>query len=253
MMVPHEHGAYGQLLLPIATAMAMGRPSIAGLAIAACAVAAFIAHEPALVLLCRRGARASREQRRAATRWLVSCGAVAAATAVTALALTAGADRALLGVPLAIGSIAATAMIRGRERSTAGEIAVSTALASVSLPVAVACGATLAAALTCAATFAAAFAAATVSVRAVIAGAKGQAHGERGVALATDVLLMTVVAALTLGRVILPVAVWAALPVCAVALALAAVVPPPRYLRPIGWMLVAATALGGGILVVAIR
>jgi hypothetical protein len=252
-MIPHEHGAYGQMLLPMATALAMGRPSVAALAIAACAVAAFVAHEPALVLLGRRGGRAKREQRTEATRWLLGSAALAITFGVASLALTAPGNRWLLAVPLALGTIAAFVLLRGRERTTTGEVVVSTALASVSLPVAVGSGAAPAAALTCAATFAAAFAAATVSVRAVIAGARGQSHGERRVAVATDVLLLTAVGALTLVQVILPVAVWAALPVFTLALALTALVPPPRYLRQIGWTLVGATALSGGILVLAIR
>jgi hypothetical protein len=144
-------------------------------------------------------------------------------------------------------------MLRGRERSAGGEIVVSTALAAVSLPVAAASGAEPAAALTCAVTFAATFAAATVSVRAVIARARGTASGERAVALALDAALLMVMGLLAFGRVLPPAALWAAAPVCGVALALAAARPSPRYLRQIGWTLVAATAVSGGILVAALR
>jgi YwiC-like protein len=252
-MLPREHGAYGQLLLPLVTAMAMGRPTAAALAIGIAAAAAFVAHEPLLVLLGRRGGRARREQRNDAVRWLSASVGVAAIAGAAALLLLDAAGRSLTLVPAACAAAAAIAVLRGRERSTGGEIVVSTALASVSLPVAVASGASMAAASTCAATFAVAFAAATVSVRAVIAGARGSAGGERRIALATDAGLLTIVAALALARVILPAALWAAAPVCAVAIALAVVIPPPRYLRRIGWTLVAATALTGGILIVTIR
>jgi len=252
-MMPREHGAYGQLLLPLATAMAVGRPTLAAAAIAACALAAFVAHEPALVLLGRRGGRARREQGAAARRWLIASGGLAIVTGAAAVLLMAAPDRRLLAAPLAIASIALVVLLRGRERTTTGEIVVSAAFASVSLPAAVASGASPAAALTCAASFAAAFAAATVSVRAVIAHARGPSRRQRAIAVVTAALLMIAIGALTAGRVTLPAALWAASPACVVALVLAAVVPPPRYLRQIGWALVAATAVTGGILVASIR
>jgi len=252
-MVPREHGAYGQLLLPIVTALALGRPTVAALLISGAAALAFIAHEPALVALGRRGARARRERWPHAIGLLLLLTGLAVAIGAAAVLKMPAADRWLLVVPVACGALAALVLVAGSERSTAGEIVISTALASVSLPVAIAAGASMAAALTCAATFAAAFAAATVSVRAVIAGARGSSRGERRLALAIDAALLMLVAMLAFGRVILPAAVWAAAPVGAVALGLAAVIPPPRYLRQIGWTLVAATALTGGILVIAAR
>ncbi|HET7503266.1 MAG TPA: YwiC-like family protein [Kofleriaceae bacterium] len=54
---PREHGAYVQLLAPLATAMVATRPTIAGAAIAAGACLAFLASEPLRVLLGARGAR----------------------------------------------------------------------------------------------------------------------------------------------------------------------------------------------------
>lgn len=50
MLVPREHGAYGQLLLPIATTLIIGRPTAPALAIAAAAVFVFLIHEELLVL-----------------------------------------------------------------------------------------------------------------------------------------------------------------------------------------------------------
>jgi hypothetical protein len=69
-LFPKEHGAYGQLLFPIATAFAVGRISLAGLALAGAGACAFIAHEPLLVLIGRRGPRVARDQRSRALRWL---------------------------------------------------------------------------------------------------------------------------------------------------------------------------------------
>ena len=77
VMLPREHGAYGQLLLPVLTAMAMGRPTLAAVALAASAAAAFVAHEPLMVLIGRRGARARGVQHRQALICLLACGAAA--------------------------------------------------------------------------------------------------------------------------------------------------------------------------------
>ncbi len=253
MMLPREHGAYGQLLLPLMTALAIGRPSAATVAIAGCAGAAFIAHEPALVLLGRRGERLRRTARWQAVIWLLVFSGVAAVLAIVSFSLLPPAARWALVPPAALASLAAGIAIAGGERTAVGEIVVSAALASVSLPVAIASGVPFAVALTCAASFLAAFIAATVSVRAVIAGARGGSPRARAVALGTAACLLGVVSVLGWRRVLLPAAVWAASPVCLVAVTLALVVPRPRYLRTIGWTLVGATALTGVILVVAIR
>ena len=69
-LLPREHGAYGQLSLPLVTALSVAGPSIAGLLVAVSAVAAFVAHEPASVLLGLRGARVRQELGRTATQWL---------------------------------------------------------------------------------------------------------------------------------------------------------------------------------------
>ncbi|MBK8937310.1 MAG: YwiC-like family protein [Polyangiaceae bacterium] len=59
-LMPREHGAYGQLVLPAAAAL-IAWPSFGGAALAVAATAMFLAHEPALVLLGQRGARARAE------------------------------------------------------------------------------------------------------------------------------------------------------------------------------------------------
>jgi multidrug transporter EmrE-like cation transporter len=65
--LPREHGAYVQLGVPLAAALACGRPGLAAIALALAAVALFLVHEPLLLLATRRGGRA-RETARAARR-----------------------------------------------------------------------------------------------------------------------------------------------------------------------------------------
>jgi hypothetical protein len=67
--------------------------------------------------------------------------------------------------------------------------------------------------------------------------------GQRVAACATAILIFSIVAGLAAGRIVLPAAPWAAVPVCAVAAGIAVAAPPPRYLRLIGWVLVAATTI----------
>src|SRR5262245_28496861 len=252
-MFPREHGAYGQLLLPLVTAVAIGRPSLAALALAIASVAAFVAHEPLLVLLGRRGERMRREAHDRAFAWLAACAAIAFAAGAIGAVMLPATMRWSLFVPVAFAAPAAASMALGRERSASGEILAASALASVSFPAAIASDATVTAALTCTSAFVAGFIAATVSVRAVISGARGPAGESRLVALATAALPLTAVAALAFGRVIHPAGLWAAAATCGAALAMAAVVPPPRYLRRIGWSLVAATLATGAILVATLR
>lgn len=249
-MVPREHGAYGQLILPLLTAIAIGRPSAPALGLAICACASFVAHEPLLVLIGARGGRVRREERRRAIRWLMASASIAAVSGAAAVVMLPAARWTLL-VPVALAACAAFLMASGRERTTSGEIVAASTLASLSLPVAVASGATTEAALTCAAVFSAGFAAATLGVRAIIARQR-RCGSARVAAIGAIAALAAIVQLLAIGGIVLPAAPWAAAPVCAVALALALAVPPPRYLRLIGWALVAATTLTAIILVVAI-
>jgi hypothetical protein len=251
MMLPHEHGAYGQLLLPMATALVIGRPSLAAGAVAAAVVAAFVGHEPLSVLLGRRGAAARRLKAREARLWFGASLAVAVIGAALAAVLMPSGSRWALLVPLAPAALAATSVARGAERSTAGEVVSAGALATASFPVAMAASVSTAVALACVVAFTVGFVAATVSVRAVIAQVHGGGAESRVAAAATAVLLLGSVGALVFGRVVSAAAFWGALPVCAVALAIVVAVPPPRYLRRIGWTLVGASVLTGIILVSA--
>jgi hypothetical protein len=70
-MLPKEHGAYGQLLFPMATAFAVAGVSPESGVAAAAMTAVFLAHEPLLVWLGRRGSRAKRENGRRAMWFLL--------------------------------------------------------------------------------------------------------------------------------------------------------------------------------------
>lgn len=253
-MLPREHGAYGQLLFPLATALAIGRPGAAACALAAAAVAAFLSHESLLVLLGQRGTRAAREQGSAARRWFAALAAVAAVAGTIGLRLAPSHARLMLLVPLAGAIALAIAILDGREKTTAGELLTAVTLSSLALPIALAAHASFAAALTCAVVFALCFIVATVSVRSVILWARHRAGiGTRVTAALVAAGSVGALAWLARIGVTTNAGIWAALPICGAGVVLAAAVPSPRHLRTIGWSLVATTALTAVVLVTGLR
>jgi len=98
-MLPREHGAYGQLLFPLVTPLAAGRPGLAALLLTMTAVCAFLAHEPLLVLAGRRGARSAREDRTRALRWFTMFAVPATCCGLIAIAFAAPSVRIALVAP----------------------------------------------------------------------------------------------------------------------------------------------------------
>src|SRR4051812_9461537 len=82
-LLPREHGAYAELLLPLTAALCIA-PSSAGFAWALGASTLFLLHDPVLVLLGHRGQRRLDRDRHAATMlafWLASSAALFLVTA----------------------------------------------------------------------------------------------------------------------------------------------------------------------------
>jgi YwiC-like protein len=252
VLFPREHGAYGQLLFPLVCSLLVGHPAAGAYLLAAAGIAAFLAHESLLVVLGQRGARSARELRHEAWRSLALFGGFAAVCAAVALSVLSRVALVGVAVTVFLALAVAIAVAVGRERTTVGEMLVAVALASLSVPTALAGLVPMSAALTIFAVFASTSIAATVAVRSMI-GRVSKGGGPPPILSVT--LALAVVAALTLlalvGRLSI-VAPYAALPVCAVSLGLAVRMPSPKHLRVIGWTLVGATALAAIILVAAL-
>jgi YwiC-like protein len=237
----------------LTTALAIGRPGAGAFALAAAGVAAFLAHEPLLVLIGHRGARVARAERGRAWAWLGATGAVALGSGGVALANIGPPARVALALPVGCAVVAAMALAARREHTAAGEIVAAVALASLALPAALASGASWTAAWTCALVFAASFVVATVSVRAVVLVARRAAGpGARVAACACAACAVAVLAVLASAAIVASIAPWAAAPVCGTGFVLAAAAPSPRRLRAIGWVLVlsivfTAAALAAGL------
>ena len=246
--LPREHGAYGQLLFPIATALAIGDHSGSAFALAAASVVVFVGHEAVLTLLGQRGGRAARQRRRDAIFSLACCAALAAVSGAWALAHMMPASRvsALLPVTLAVALL--PFIWSRREHSAIGEILAALALSSCGVPIARAGGVGLSRASTCWLVFALSFTVATLAVRSTIARFKNTRSAGSGVAfrLATASVALSLVGA-SRGW-IPPEAPLALLPVCGLAVGLSLFPPHPRHLRTVGWSLVTATAVAAIVL-----
>jgi MFS family permease len=234
-LAPREHGAYGQLGAPLVTALAIGRPGVVAIALAAAAVAVFLAHEPVIVLLGGRGARVRSEHGARARRRLLLLAVAAAALAGVALALARPPVWWSAAVAAGLGAAALGHVVARVEKTLVGEIVAAAALASAAAPVAVASGAPVAAAWWMWAAWALGFAAITCAVRDVIA------RGKRRVR-AWGLAVLAIVAGATawLGW---RESAWirTAAPLVLVALGLVVAPAAPRRLRQTGWLLVAAS------------
>jgi YwiC-like protein len=120
-LLPKEHGAYGQILFPLATALLAAGVSAAGILVAAAVVAGFLAHEPALVLLGQRGPRAARDLAWPAVVWLACWLALSVAAGLGALAAMDPEARWSLAVPAVPAVLLALAAARGAEKTWQGE------------------------------------------------------------------------------------------------------------------------------------
>lgn len=252
-LLPREHGAYGQLLLPLATALASGRPGAAAWLLAFAVAAAFLAHEPLLVVLGRRGERARAGHGARARRRLGLLASVTVVAGVSALA-SAGAGTGAgpgtllpLGLgaalPLGLGALLLAFIDRGQERTTAGETLAAATLAAAGVPVALAGGVPPPQALGAWLAWALAFAATTAAVRAVIAVHKGRA------VLVETHLLLAASAAWAAAVAFGLSSVAAALPLLSAGWLLRLRPPDPHHLNRVGWSLLAASLATAGLLV----
>lgn len=253
MLIPKEHGAYGQLLFPLIAALAIGHVTAGAVLLAVAVSSAFLAHESLLVVLGQRGSRAAREQAQDARSTLAVFGGLWIVCGVGALWLMPRAVVPYLAIPIVLGAFVMAAVFMHRERTTPGEMLVGAALASSALPVALASGVALRDAATVMLVFALVFATATIAVRSVIGRVSKAGGPSTMVAAVCAVSVVGGLAALTSARVLAIVAPWGALPVCLVALGLATRPPSPKQLRVVGWTLVGATLLTTLVLIVGVR
>jgi hypothetical protein len=188
-MWPKEHGAYAQLAIPLATAIACGRPTLAAVLFVVAACAAFLVHEPGAILLGARGTRARREHGRRALHWLASGASIAALSGLFAFAL-APAARLFAIAALGFAALAGLLLYERKERTRGGEIIAAVALAGAAAPVGAACGLPAWIVFVCWAVWSAQFVVSTFAVHALIhTHASAKSIRSAGVALAVTMTL----------------------------------------------------------------
>ena len=249
-LAPREHGAYGQLAVPMVAALGAGRPGLAAALLAASAWALFFAHEPVLVLLGRRGQRVCTEDGFRATHRLFLLGVAAAGLGAAGWLLAAPPSRWALLAPGVLGAALAVVVLLGLERSATGEALAAVTLAGVAFPIAVASGVCGAAAARAWVVWSLGLSALVLPVRSI--GARRRASSTPGKRLLPAGAACGLGLSL-LGTVLTALDLVALAPLLATSAWLAMAPPDPRNLRAVGWSIVAATLLTGAVLIVATR
>ncbi|MFO0761945.1 MAG: YwiC-like family protein [Byssovorax sp.] len=247
-LAPREHGAYGQLGLPLVTALCMGRPGASAVLLAVASLAGFLAHEPLLLVTGQRGSRAAREVGARAYRRLAWLGAIMAIAGGLGFLLAPPAARLAVILPLGLAALLTPFILRKQEKTAAGELIAAAALSSAAVPIAFAAEVPAALVWSAWLSWCLVLGASTLAVRSVIAHARAPlALGRR---LVLPILALVAGAAVAASGWLTPPAALGALPMLGLALGLAAQPPSPRSLKKVGWGLVASSVLLGAALVV---
>jgi YwiC-like protein len=256
-LLPKEHGAYGQMAFPLLTALLVGGANTSALAWTVGVVAAFVAHEPALILLGRRGPRARREHGRQAMVAALLVGALAVAGGLVAF-FTAPADaRWAFAVPAVPACLVGIVIARDREKSAVGELAVAATFSLAAVPPVMSAGAESVTAFTVALVFGVVFSTAVLAVRTVVA--RGRGRGTPAGIRATCAAIVGVSAAPMAGLWwisgphLVPWIPLAVVPAVFFALWVTISPPPPQRLRELGWSIVAVTTFATLMLVAGLR
>lgn len=253
-LLPREHGAWGQLALPLVSALALGWPGAAALLLTAGVVLAFLCHEPLVVVLGQRGRRLKGELDRPARRRLGTAGLAALVAGGAGLLLSPAPARLAVLPAILLGAASLGLVMMRLEKTTAGELVVAFALTAASVPVALAAGAPARHAWAASAVWAAAFAAATLPVRAVLLRARTKGAVDRRPLAAAGVAAIGLLAILAGARGWLPwAAALAVLPVALSAFVVSVARVRPQRLTQVGWTIVAASTVSLLVLVIGLR
>jgi hypothetical protein len=255
LLLPKEHGAYAQLIFPMITAVAIGRPNGAQFLWITAAITAFLAHEPLLILAGERGQR---------SRARLAIRARCTAALLLALAVAAGligwwfappAARLAVVAPLALAAILVPIILSHREKTLYGELLASFTFSTLAIPVALAGGASAGAALIASGVWCSVFSLSTLTVRAAISRVKKVVGRKRACCANLLLSIAATLAAIFLARSgIIPVLAAAALmPVALIASAFSIFEVHTRHLRTMGWSLVATSIMTLVALVAGLR
>jgi hypothetical protein len=251
---PQEHGAWGQLAMPLLSALLLARPTPAALLLTLATVLGFLAHEPWLVTLGHRGARAEREDGPRARRLMARLLAAAVLSGGAGAWLAPAEARWALLVPAALSAGVVALVLAERERTIPGELTVVTALACSGLTVALASGAPVRMAAAATATWVLAFATSVFAVRVVLARAFDRATPALSLSAALAVVLIGAGGPAAAALAGLGGVVGAAVAPTALLSLLVCLAPfTARQLKTLGWGLVGSTTATLVVLLLGLR
>jgi hypothetical protein len=163
-LLPREHGAWVQLLLPAATAIASGSRGAAPWLWTLTGLSAFLAHEPVRIAVGHRGARLARDLGPTARRVALVTLGVAGVSALVAFFLHPIAAVWLLA-PAVAAAVLTLVIAQRADRTLTGELTAAVCLPWVALPVAISAGVATRIALGQTAVWSIGFALLTLAVR----------------------------------------------------------------------------------------
>jgi len=242
-LFPKEHGAYGQVTLPLATALILVGVNRVSLPFSISVLGAFLAHEPLQVLLGGRGVRTRREMGNTAAVWGSLWGLVSIVGGLAAFVAMAPSARWTIAWPLVPAAYVMVSAVRRRERTTMPEVGAAVAFSMAAVPICIDAGVGGGVASFVGVSYAVTFIVMTLAVRVVIMTTRA---GGDAAAAAMARRALTIIAALSfLAAAGASVAgVWPRLAVLAlcpgVLVAASMALRPPRatQLRSVGWALV---------------
>ncbi|HET6348365.1 MAG TPA: YwiC-like family protein [Candidatus Krumholzibacteria bacterium] len=249
-LIPREHGVYAEVGFPIFTALWIGHWSPGGICFAIAIIAAFLMHEPVLVLLGRRGGRVKTNLGSQAKRQLLLLAPVVLACGLIGL-WRAEADvrlAFLLLVPVTVPL--AFLIVTKQEKTFFGESFVALVLSLASVPVTMAGGADLIVAVAAAAAWTAAFVTSTATVHAILT--RSKRHTDVPTTIVAALALLVAVGAVVAFMLGGPVPLLALVPAPLVAFGVITARLPVRRLRTLGWWLVAGNFATAILLVVTL-
>jgi len=240
---PREHGATVALVLPLASVpIVAAGASWRFAAFCLAALAAFVAHEPALIWMGRRGSSRARALVPIARPALVVLALIAALAGGAALASAPLQVWLACIPPFVTGAFVFLLALRGAERNLAGELLALLALAALDVPAALLAGLSLPSALQLALAWGIALGLGTWAARSVLIRKK---DGGRGLRLATIVAAASVaLAAMLIWRGV--IGPWLALgpfTFAGLIVVLACTPPSPKHMTRLGVGLTAASLL----------
>ena len=248
---PREHGAYAQLGVALASAFALA-PAMRGLGQGILTAALFLASEPLLVLLGRRGDPPPGLKRRAWGR----LGLLATLAGLSGAGAWIGRPDAMGSlVPIAVLGLCLFALFLARwERTPAGEVLAAWTFSAAALPMAVAGGAGVRRSETLALLLAVLFTMGTALVHGhLIALRRRGAQGPRLAAFLLAMALTAGVWVLTERGILPQLACLVTLPMAVAGLGIWLFPPAPWRLKAVGWAAAGCALAGGALAVTCLR